>query len=179
MPSARLDNNSVDVLLYDVVGKDSETQQYFIYHVGLAGAEINLTGSGQFCKVFHMGPPLEHFEQMELDVHGTAKLTYDEIKQIENFYNERYGEYETSRRHYADQYHFHPAVLPLTSSDGTIKYFRFSCAGFVLASYREAGINLVSDSDLPFVDLSRVQSFYSFLSEPVNRDRFGPKGDGP
>ena len=180
MPSTRLDKNSLPIRTYDVVGESKKSQKYFVYHVGLSREEISIIGEGFSCGVVHMRPPFKTQDQILPDVHGTARLSVDEIQMVKIFINERDSEYKAAcLRDENDQYHFHPAILPLASSDGTIIYYRYSCAGFVLAGYRDADIDFLDDSDLPLIGLAKVQEFYSFLADPDKRERFGPRGEGP
>jgi hypothetical protein len=185
LPSARLDNHPIQIQPYDVLGQDSESQdhKYFVSHVGLATEAIIIDRIGQTCEVVHMRPPLELKGQMQPQVHGTANLSADEIEQIESFHRERKYQYEAEQKRDSAQFYIHPAILPVRSPKGRIKYYRYSCAGFVFASYQAAGIELLGSSNLPDVDLSILVSAYpdqsGRLQNRNKRERLGLEGDGP
>ena len=83
------------------------------------------------------------------------------------------------------QYVIAPPVDPVRAPDGTIIYHRFSCAGFVIESYREIEIDFLrTDADsLPAVPLETLMRQYpdlvNLLQNPKVREAYGIPGEGP
>ena len=83
------------------------------------------------------------------------------------------------------QYVVAPHVREEKADDGTTKYRRFSCAGFVIEAYREAAINLLMTeaAELPDVGLNTLLQQYPdharALLLPPMRKKAGLEGEGP
>ena len=76
-------------------------------------------------------------------------------------------------------------VIVVRAEDQTVLHHRFSCAGFVIEAYREAGINVLQTGrgELPLVSLDALKAQYPFaerrLDKPEDREKLGIPGDGP
>jgi len=186
MPAQRLKNQPVTVRKYDVAAQDSASTRCFVGHVGLAPEQRSHLRWNDEIGSVHMKPPLQR-SQSGFAVHavGTAGLTSDEIRQIDVFVDELEDEYEADKRRHLRQYVIHPHTEPVLATDGTIICRRFSCAGFVIEAYRDAGIMLLSTTvdDLPSVSLDTLKrAYHDFrerLDRPDERKRYGLSGDGP
>jgi len=84
-----------------------------------------------------------------------------------------------------EQYVICPHVENVLRDDHTILYRRFSCVGFVLEAYRDAGISVLL-TDLappPLVGLDALKTQYpefaKILDRPRERKKLGIPGDGP
>ncbi|GAB4187107.1 MAG: hypothetical protein Kow00105_01680 [Phycisphaeraceae bacterium] len=129
-----------------------------------------------------MGPPLERNHNLEVHVYAYAKLDDDELKQIELFIDEHNNEQEAQKLREFDSYIVHPHTK--LSPDGS--YRLFSCAGFVLEAYREAGIDLIDMTGvLPSVDLQILKVAYPEIQNSRSRlrisvlEKLGLRGNGP
>jgi hypothetical protein len=188
MPAVRLGGAAVTIRQFDTIGQDSLGTSEFIRHVSLAREARSSFGRSDELSLVHMGPPLER-ESSPQRIHciGTAGLTVDEIRQIDLFVDELESEYEAARirKDRRQQYVIAPHVDPRRAPDGTVIYQRFSCAGFVIESYRDIGIQLLrTDADgLPAVSLETLVRQYpdlgSLLQNPRVREAYGIPGDGP
>ena len=181
----RVGGLSLPVRMFDVVGVDAEADPGFTRHVALAGEGLEVGPAPVLLKLIHMKPPLRRDASASpIHSHGSAGLNVDETLQIGVFIDENESEMEAAkvRDRAKDQYVIDPHA---TGPDGTIKYRRYSCAGFVIEAYRDAGIDLLTTarSDLPAVNISTLQRQYPDLSDALNhpkfRERFGLKGEGP
>jgi hypothetical protein len=84
-------------------------------------------------------------------------------------------------------YIIRPHAQPRLSGDGTPIYIRFSCVGFVVEAYRDAGLNVVvtDEANLPAVDLATLAVAYPELAAAdfgalLNRRyHWGCDGNGP
>jgi hypothetical protein len=188
MPAVRLGGTAVPVRKYDVIGQDSRSALGFVRHVGLAGEDRSSIGESDELPLVHMGPPLERESSRQtINCAGTIGLTVDEIQQIGMFLDGLESEYEAARIRgdRRQQYVIAPHVWPKRSPDGTVIFRRFSCAGFVIESYREIDIHLLrTDADsLPAVSLETLVRQYSdletLLQNPKVREAYGIPGEGP
>ena len=168
MPASRLDARSVPVSKSDVVGQEAENADGFITHIGLASGEQLSLFRGEQASVSHMAPPFNNRGCMTSHAVGTAVLSSDELNQIDVFLSEiEYERLASSRQRLPWwQYTIHPHVSPRCSVDGTVLYYRFSCVGLVIESYRKAGINLVVDDEagLPAVTAAEIDLAYPSLA---------------
>ncbi len=163
MPATRLSQVPVSLSRYDVVGTDGAVTM-FVRHVGLASREMGGIRHGDRVAVDHMGPPPQCSEETEAHVVGTAHLTFDEFKAIENFINEHLGEHQSQKKN-VDPYRrfvIVPHAKPLKDNGVTV-CMRFSCAGFVIEAYREAGIVMLDTDQLPTVTRGTLVEVYEFL----------------
>lgn len=188
MPAVRLGGTTIAIRKYDVVGQDSAGTPGFVGHVGLAGEFRDLFGRSDEVPLVHMRPPLEIGSSADtIDCAGTVGLTMEEMLQIGLFIDEMESEYLAARLR-SDrrrQYVIAPNVQPVTAPDGTVIYHRYSCAGFVIESYREIGIPLLrTDAEgLPAVSLETLVRQYpdleTVLQNPRMREAYGIPGEGP
>jgi len=186
MPAQRLTNRPVRLDRFDAVAEDSQSVVNFVCHVGLALEAHEAICRGEQVAVVHMKPPYQKPGWMAADSVGSAALTVDEANQIELYLDQIESEYDAAARRpdWRQQYVVHPHVKPWCSKDGTPLWLRFSCAGLVIESYREAGIDLVSEERLPSVYPKALDEAYPELA-PVRevssrrREYLGIPGEGP
>jgi len=185
MPAHRLAAQPIPLERFDVIGEDSGSARDFVCHLGLSLDTRNGVSYGDTVTVRHMRPPLESPGKMRADSIGTATLTVDEANQIELYLDEVEAEYDAALRrpHKWQQYVIVPHVKPWRAKDGTILWRRYSCVGLVIESYRDADIDLVSDSDLHPVDLKTLDRAYPGLdltgrNQSRLREGLGIPGDG-
>lgn len=191
VPALRLGAVKQSISRFDVLGQDGATSQ-FVRHVGLAAEDTGELQAGASVTVQHMGPPLEHDAEITLHVHGRATLTDDELKQIELFVDEQFGEREAQRNLAMRRFIVRPHADWLREENGTPFCRRFSCAGFVIEAYEEAQVPLLitDEADLPEADWEKLTAAYPEIQrlrdkpEVGNRkgitlDNIGLDGDGP
>lgn len=181
MPSSRVaDSDQFAVLRLEVIGQDSEDLLYFVRHCGLATETY--TQRVEQVAVFDMGPPMHTPSspgQMRVDVLGSAKLTDDECRKIENFIARHAGEHRSLELlkgrsllgNVARMYCILPHSEPLLEEDCRYARTRFSCAGFVLEAYRFARISLVDLDSLPEVSWETVSAAYPDAANLIQRGR--------
>lgn len=179
MPANRVSDVGITISRSDVVGADSASERQYISHVALSEQDVSLVKIGDSIDTNHMGPPLQHGYEMEVHVHATADLSDDELNQIQLFIDEHHNEQEAQQRQALKTYVIHPhAVL---SEDGSFR--RFSCAGYVVEAYEEAGINLIDmEYELPLVNLDSLMHAYEGMrleNHPQLRALCGLSGEGP
>ncbi len=188
MSAVRLQADPVHVRLFDLVGQDSETVPEFVRHVALAAEERATHTPTDSLRLTHMGPPLGVAEEGgQIQVHGTLPLTDDERLQVNVFVDEHRQEYETQKVGPLSQYCIRPHtdVYRRQDGDSTVQFRLFSCAGFVIEAYRDAGIDLLitDETQLPWVALDTVCQAYPDSAErlrnPALRTRRNLPGDGP
>jgi hypothetical protein len=192
VPSYRVSETMLSLSRFEVVGQDgAETE--FIGHAGL----VEATGSHHTASVpvLDMGPPLHGHDkvgQVRGDVVGSAALTDDEVQKIKTFVDRHanehavFSQFSTSQRMRAvpQMYCVHPHVAPLCEDDGRYVRMRFSCAGFVLESYKTARIRLLDLNALPMVDMAIIAAAYPQQTQMIEREMIAAKdlgldGDGP
>lgn len=202
MPAHRL-AHPVDIGQYDVVGMDSERESEFVRHVALAFQDIAGHRPTDSLIVSHMGPPLGLGEDGGLvQTHGVLPLTAGERNSIHIFVEdlemERKAEVDRLKLRIKNeflaekyigtlQYCIRPHQDELTRNfcNGVVQLRRFSCAGFVLAAYEEAGICLLDtdEANLPEVLLESLCAAYpdqeTRLRNPAQRANMNLAGDGP
>ena len=185
MPAQRVGKNAVAIGRFDVVGQDAAATPEFIGHIALARERATNYRATEPLNVVHMRPPLEQAGQCRANCVGSAGLTADEEQQIAVFSDEIQSEYLAAQVNTRSQYVISPHVKEVRSDDGTIVCYRFSCAGFVIEAYREAGIDVLAfaDEDLPPVSLDALKTQYPRLAGLLDSDRIreelGIPGDGP
>jgi hypothetical protein len=186
MPSRRLANAAMLVHRYDLVGSYSDTTAGFVRHVGMVDPGESNVYRGAGVTVAHMGPPIEKDGEMAVDVVGSAGVTAEEAMQIQIFIDGHYLEHESLRLSKQAAYVIRPHVQKRLSTDGTRRYTRFNCVGFVIEAYRDAGIDILitDESQLPDVSLEKLKSAYPDLAKDgaakLNmRYEWGCDGSGP
>lgn len=184
MPAWRLGNQPASFHRFDVAGQDAATEAEFVRHVGLLSAAYNGITCDAAVSLDHMGPPLRTSDNAKpIQTIGAVPLTADQQEQVRVFVNERDLEYkaEQSLSRWR-QYVVHPHVVRPNES---FSRFRFSCSGFVMEAYREAGIGLIEgqSANVPRIDAQKVIHAYPELEDAIRnvgvRKRFGLQGDGP
>ncbi len=187
MPAQRLAAQPIPFERFDVVGQNSDSVRDFVRHLGLSLETRNGVSYGETVAVRHMRPPFENPGEMRAHSIGSATLTVDEANQIKLYLDEVEAEYDAASRRPGPlgQYVIAPHAEPWRAEDGTILWWRYSCVGLVIESYRDANIDLVSGSeaDLPLVDLTTLDQAYPDLAltrrGPRLREGLGIPGDGP
>ena len=136
--------------------------------------------------VVHMQPPLQRLGQCHANCVGAAGLTADEQLQIGVFADEVELEYAAVHQGKPwQQYVISPHVAEERRDDQTVVFRRFSCAGFVVEAYREAGVDVLRTDDdrLPAVSLDELKTQYPAFAESLAssrlRQKLGIPGDGP
>jgi hypothetical protein len=163
-------------------------------HAAMLNSDSDLKYGGQF-EVCHMCPPLSlpsgylnsnAKSLCHVHVVGFVQLTDNEKKKI----GERVKYYDTltplamSVDDCWNQYTLLPSVANYRDSKtGKTRYKRFSCAGFVLQVYKEAGINLLTskDAEIPAQTKDRLMAAYhEFLPKYLEQlPTWGMNGEGP
>lgn len=192
MPASRFGNTPLPVQKYDVLGTDATSPQSprFLGHAGLAGDNAIVEVGSSSVSVTHMRPPLELSGNIRVDCVGSVGLTDDEQSCLDAFVAGIDLEYRAAMARagtwgWRQQYIIHPHTVGVEEPDGTETGRRFSCVGFVIEAYRDAGIVLlnVDPDQLPRVTLDTLKMQYpSFAGLLVNssfRDRMGISGEGP
>jgi hypothetical protein len=189
---------------FDVLGFDSDAQSEFVRHVAMANAESIDHSPDAPLPLTHMRPPFTINDQSLGPFHtvGTLPLTDGERSSIQLFVtdydNEQKAEMERNRRYSMDpekkdkhsalmQYCIHPHKHNYIrkTGDNTVQLRQFSCVGFVLEAYSEAGINLINfqDGELPQVSLDLLCMAYPdlelHLRNKQTREKKNLNGDGP
>ena len=184
MSAYRLEQQRVDIRQFDVLGLDSDAVTHFIRHVGLSTDKKDQFALQDVLAFTHMGPPLEHGSAPgPAHTIGSVPLNADEIQQVNVFVDERRSEYEANKTR--QQYVIRPHVKPKCETDGTILYYQFNCAGFVVEAYRFVGIVLLLTGEdvLPTVPLPVLVAAYPDLRDLLEnarlRERYNLPGDGP
>jgi len=140
----------------------------FVRHVGLASKEIEEVRNGDTVAVDHMVPPLagEDFG-IVTNLVGTARLTIDEIGQIKRFRDEHLSEHEAQKHLDLRRFVIRPHAKPL-EDNGKAVCMRFSCVGFVIEAYRDAGIILLDtdEASLPSVTRETIGKAYPLVLRP-------------
>jgi hypothetical protein len=165
------------------LGFDARALVNFVAHLGLASEANTGFVTGAQIYITHMGPPLEYAAESERpQVLGTVPLTVDEELRIGMFIDERIGEHEAASVRADRQYVVRPHTRPHLEADGTVLYWLFSCAGFVVEAYRAAGLDIIStDEDrLPLISLETICYAYPHARDRATlRAQIGIPGDGP
>lgn len=193
MPAQRLTVRGSAISRSDVVAFDAEDVRNFLRHTALASDGHQSVTTGDNVSVNHMGPPLERDGQCRVDATGSAELNDDELNAIELFIDEHHGEQQAQMERQRSQGDRFPdyIVHPHTdySPDGSFR--RFSCTGYVVEAYRDAGIDLIEIAAVPAIDLQMIYLAYPDLprleANPQLRQRAGVRsrqdlglaGDGP
>lgn len=188
MPAQRLGETPISVKRFDVLGQDANGLPGFMRHLGLFWSEGGTLQARDMVEVCDMGPPLSRGRdsQLQADAWGSVPLSIDEIQQVQLWIDERASEYDSRKLSGDKQYVICPHACEKIAPDGTVRYQRFSCAGFVIEAMREGGINLVvtDEASLPLVDEDTIKMAYPDVF-PRDRDRkimrrkFGLGEDGP
>lgn len=192
MAGFRVEQGTVSLKTYDVVGSDGERPR-FICHVGLAESEAVCESTA--VPVLDMSPPLHaHGRAISIAAHavGRAELSDDEVQKIRTFVDQHASEHlalmslgtTAVLRRAAEMYCVHPHAAPFTEEDGRYARMRFSCAGFVFEAYKFARIVLVDLETMPLVDLQLIESAYPtqfrwLQSGRITLDSLGLHGTGP
>ncbi len=154
MPATRLQDKVESLSRYDVVGQDGAVPM-FVCHVGLASSERSEVRAGNGVAVDHMGPPLERDAEILAHVVGTASLTYGQVNQIKNFVNGHLGERRAQEIDPLRRFVIRPHAEPFRDNNGVTVCMRFSCAGFVIQAYRDAGIDLLDTNEESLLPVKR------------------------
>ena len=187
MPATRLRDQPIRLHTFDVVGQDSDTLAEFICHIGLAADDRPTHSPADPLRITDMGPPLTIARDGgQIHTHGAVPLTEDERLQIRLFIDEHRREYEAQSVGRQAQYCIRPhsQAYRRQDADKTVQFRRFSCAGFVIEAYADAGVDLLvtEESRLPPVTLDLVCAAYPDFAEqlriPHIRARLNLSGEG-
>ncbi len=184
MPAARLKDDPISIRKYDVAGCDSAVLSQFISHVGLAAEDRAELRCDDSLLLTHMAPPFrERTDKCEVQTCGSVELTVGEILQLQVFVANLGNEYEAAKLRPRSQYTIRPHAKPHVEADGTITFWRYSCAGFVVEAYDFVDIQLISadDSHFPEIGMDLINVVYPGIS---NRSQdalvdWGLDGTGP
>lgn len=183
MPAMRLADQPVAIRRFDVAGKDAQGLPCFVQHAGLSLEFRDELCKGDMLRLIHMMPPFRSDEEgSTIQTVGTADLTADELLELQVFVDERQGEYQAARLRPDGEYVIRPHAKPHREADGTVTYWRYNCAGFVIEAYASIEIDLVDtdESSLPLVPKELVAAVYGETAIRLARSRdFGIDGDGP
>lgn len=186
MPGKRLNGASANFRIYDVVGQSDG--QMFVLHAGLADRDG--TQSCDSVSVIHMGPPLDVSGRMPADICGALSLNEEEKRRIRLFISRHAREHYAFsalqgfalQRRAAEMYCIWPHTLLVKDGDVEL-HTRFNCVGFVCEAYKRAGIDLVSESDLPPINLQALKQSYPQFARRLDsadfRSSLGLHGEGP
>ncbi len=186
MPTRRVGSTPIAIRRFDVIGLDASSEPGFVGHVALAAEGRSGHVASETLPVDHMRPPLERPGECHADWVCSAGLSVRERRQIGVFSAMIESEYKAAQIGSSrEQYVICPHVENVRRDDHTILYRRFSCVGFVLEAYRDAGISVLW-TDLaprPLVGLDALKTQYPefarILDRPRERKKFGIPGDGP
>lgn len=171
-------DRSQDCDEYAVIGEYSETDGTFVKHVALLSEAVSLTADSEV-DVWHMGPPIGG-GKMRAHLVADVGLTQDEKSAMRNWR----AKVDKEKRPQVPfkQYVVHPPVRWERSEKGRRMYRRFSCVGYVIDCYANAGIDTVDDdAELPEVDAATLAKAYPDLHRferlPGSaQERFGYEG---
>lgn len=165
MPAYRLGSEKIDIAHFDAIGSDG-SEQGFVVHLGLAAESITGVLPKQRVRAVHVAPPAKE-STIVVDVVGSVGLTYNETMLIQDFVNRHVFEVQAEAvRDRRSCYVLCPHVAPVLGDDGEVIYTRFSCAGFVVEAFKEAGILAVDVEALPKIKRARLAVAYSFVNSP-------------
>jgi len=182
--SKRLQHFGGDIRLYDAIGQDSSDVPNFVRHIGLSLEEGSFTvGDILSVRIVEMIPPLSDPEDstaQAVDVVASIELNAIELRQIKAFVNELISEYQLFDADPNGQYHIFPHFV---ERDGDDSCRRFSCAGFVVNAYGDAGVLLIDFTQLPDIGLETLVTAYPDQDRGLRIGRYRAKaglvGDGP
>lgn len=178
MPAWKTSNSPSTIRRFDVLARCDSSNDEFPTHLMLCNepAQRDDVTSATPLAVTHMMPPLRNSDSLPVEMVGSPDLSDEQEKIIEVFLQERYDEIKEVRLRNSsfkrrDQYRIHPAF---TEPNKDCAYWRFSCVGFVLATYEEAGLVVLS-AKIPKKNLLDLKAFYSNsdLDDPQFRESMG------
>lgn len=192
MPAWRLDDSDRTIAECDVGATDGDGE-HFVGHALLCQVKTPTQISSRCPQVqaIHMGPPLKQTPS-DVDMIGTAELDVSDVsrgerRRIKSFIDDRLLERRAQEERFArleqrlhpiSEYIIHPAAK---EPDADYPLWRFNCAGFVLAAYAEADIELVDQEHAPLVTVDFLKKAYPMakrrLDDPDFRKDMGI-GDG-
>ena len=162
---------------FSIVGEYSEIEQEFVSHVALLDGDAELPNEVQ---VYHMGPPLvsdpndESFDDedklLEPDLAVSLELDERQLAKIARWASRiATEEGPTDDRRYT----ILPSVQPSVeeAENGSPKYHRFSCAGYVSEAMRQADVSLCEGDNLPLADLDLLCMIYPRLLKTMQKPR--------
>ncbi|MBL4884581.1 MAG: hypothetical protein JKY95_08620 [Planctomycetaceae bacterium] len=193
MPSYRVNESSILLSIYDVVGQDGKLRD-FIEHTGLAASAGSYDAKDK-TPIFDMGPPLhgnDNLSRMKISVVGVANLTDDEERKIKTFLDRHAAEHAIFQkigrkeilRLAPQMYCVYPHVSKLREEDDRYPRMRFSCVGFVFEAYKKARIRLLEKDTLPDLDMDLIRKAYRVQARWIDQGKIkledlGFEGDGP
>lgn len=165
---------------YAIVGVYSQSNHSFVQHAALLASDQDLDKRCEV-EVHHMGPPLGDQVGCECHLLGQIELTSEEIEVIENWVASVETQYTAIYVQPFQQYTIYPHMTWIFSEEGRPLRQRFSCVGYVIEAYREAGVHLVDLSQVPDTDGSCLEILYPEIvriskSPPRLKEKLGFKG---
>lgn len=203
MTAERIGPDGVRVRVADVLGEDAPNVHGFIRHVALAAEDREQVTSKTPVAIDHMGPPVGRIDQASLSARAGVALSPAEKDAIEDFRTTVREEMEAAaiaeeeiakrenrrpRKPRAYQYCSLPHTQTVRRPNGVMLHRRFSCAGYVLSAYDEAGIPLLApETHSQFPETSGASLANAYSRNPAElptamRVAFGLQdlnGDGP
>jgi len=180
MPRIRLASGPARVSRFDVLGQRTGDDDSFISHVCLHDADVMVAEPGAELQAVHMQPPLSQ-GPMSADVACTVPLRNEEKREIAVWLE--IVRDELVPVHALKQYVVHPPWEDVRDPvTGVRRYRRYSCAGFVLDSYRQVGIDLCQTeaSQLPELTLDSIMAAYPHVRGRSDLlEALGLQGRGP
>ena len=175
MPARRLTAVPTWIRRFDVAAQDSADagEARFVGHLALALEARGDVAAGTEVSITHVRPPRKPQDVMAVHSLGSVPLTVEEQQMVEVFVDNAMGELlaieRRSRRNTLKEYIVRPHVLPVPDTDGTVKYNRYSCVGFVVEAYRHAEVTILDtdEASLPPVSLDVLQEAYPLLRRLV------------
>lgn len=179
MPAWRLDGQSRHIHPYDVGAIDGPFPGFATHAVlCLVEQPQTVNRDQRNIDVVHMGPPLEN-QRQAIDIVGTVAndvgLDPSQCRRIKMFVDDRLAERKAHDERLArmggleasfSEYVIHP---PHIEPDESVSLWRFSCAGFVLRAYHEAGLVLVELESVPAVNLEMLKRAYPRFGRMLDR----------
>lgn len=171
MPAWRLSETPCTVQPFDVLGecRDNPDLPLHLLLCNEAGVRNDVTVNVGVA-IAHMGPPLGQRPSRRVHSVGHASLSDDQRSRLDAFVKERLGELTFVKQQLAAankrldaQYRIHPAY---TRPSRACQFWRFSCVGFVLATYQHIGIELVASP----ADEKSVDALVALYGDPRLHD---------
>lgn len=161
-----------DITAFDVIGEDSSAEAGFVRHVALATTSVAGHPAGGSLPATHMRPPLLVVDGAAVHTHATVPLSAEEQRAVQRFVSDLDLEYAAAGvgRLTQHQYCIRPHTDSRRAPDGTTQLRRFSCVGFVVEAYRDAGLDPVATDDhsLPLVSLDTLLVAYPDMARVLN-----------
>lgn len=155
---------------YAIIGEYAKDQPTgFVRHAALLKESMEITTQIEV-GVWHIGPPIvaglqgSKEARCRVDVLGDISLSIAECEAVADFLASVEKENRSAVRRF-QQYTIIPHMKWTVSEEGRRVRRRFSCTGFVIEAYREAGVELIDTDHLPLAEESILKAIYSELEQ--------------